>query len=105
MIISSSGQGDLGSNLFNLSCSVEVIKSLVVSPSVRWTKNAVDSSLIDPSLNEIDSTMHENQLNVSFKMLTTSDGGVYSCEGLINITQINQSSFSSKNVTLEFNSK
>ena len=105
MIISSSGQGDLGSNLFNLSCSVEVIKSLVVSPSVRWTKNTVDSSLIDPSLNEIDSTMHGNQLNVSFKMLTTSDSGLYSCGGVINITQINQSSFSSKNVTLEFNSK
>ena len=105
MKISSSGQGDLGSSLFNLSCSVEVIKSLIVHPSVRWTKKAVDSSLIDPSLTEIDTTLYGNQLNVSFKMLTTSDSGLYSCEGVINITQINQSSFSSKNVTLEFNSK
>ena len=79
-----------------LNCTVEVIKRLIVTPTIVWIKDSVNTSLVSDDLNtisvpsvlsNISDTMYS--LSLFFSSLNTSDAGQYRCQATITVNKIN----------------
>ena len=78
-----------------LNCTIEVIDRLIVTPTIIWIKDNVNTSLVTdlnsisvPSvLNNISNTMYS--LSLFFSSLNTSDAGQYRCQATITVNKIN----------------
>ena len=81
---------------YNITCTVEVIDRLIVTPTIVWIKDSVNTSLISDDLNtisvpsvlsNISDTMYF--LSLFFSSLNTSDAGQYMCQTTITVNEIN----------------
>ena len=81
---------------YNITCTVEVIDRLVVTPTIVWIKDSVNTSLVSddvmtisvPSvLSNISDTRYS--LSLFFSSLNTSDAGQYTCQATITLNEIN----------------
>ena len=81
---------------YNITCTVEVIDRLIVTPTIVWIKNSVNTSLVSDYLNtisvpsvlsNISDTMYS--LSLFFSSLNTSDAGHYTCQATITVNEIN----------------
>ena len=72
---------------FTLTCTVTVVKGLVVQPTVEW----VDAGNMIVMSDEDGITVRtvDNALDLMFNPLLTSHGGQYTCRATINIESIN----------------
>ena len=79
-----------------LNCTVEVIDRLIVTPTIVWIKDSVNTSLVSDDLNtisvpsvlsNISDTMYS--LSLFFSSLNTSDAGQYTCQATITVNEIN----------------
>ena len=80
---------------YNITCTVEVIDRLIVTPTIIWIKDSVNTSLVShdqnsisvPSvLSDISDTMYS--LSLFFSSLNTSDAGQYTCQVTITMNEI-----------------
>ena len=105
--ISTEGNFELGS-FYNLTCNVNVIDGLYdVKPMTMWTKETVNTSLIDDSANVIPEEfiiINENTLVISILLLKTSDSGRYTCTSEINIDEINVAVVNSSDTVIQVKS-
>ena len=81
---------------YNITCIVEVIDRLVVTPIVIWIKDSVNTSLVSNDLNIISvpsvlSNISDTRYSLSlfFSSLNTSDAGQYTCKVTIAVNEIN----------------
>ena len=81
---------------YNITCTVEVIDRLIVTPTILWIKDSVNTSLLSDDLNtisvpsvvsNISDTMYS--LSLFFSSLNTSDAGQYTCQATITVNKIN----------------
>ena len=81
---------------YNIACSIEVIDRLIVTPTIVWIKDSVNTSLVSddlkrisvPSvLSNISDTMYS--LSLFFSSLNTFDAGQYTCQATITVNEIN----------------
>ena len=81
---------------YNITCTVEVIDRLIVTPTIVWIKDSVNTSLVSDDLNtisvplvlsNISDTMYS--LSLFFFPLNTSDAGQYRCQATIIVNEIN----------------
>ena len=81
---------------YNITCTVEVIDRLIVTPTIVWIKDSVNTSLLSDDLNtisvpsvlsNISDTMYS--LSLFFSSLNTSDAGQYTCQATITVNEIN----------------
>ena len=81
---------------YNINCTVEVIDRLIVTPTIVWIKDSVNTSLVSDDLNTINvpsvlsnisDTMYS--LSLFFSSLNTSDAGQYTCKVTIAVNEIN----------------
>ena len=81
---------------YNITCTVEVIDRLIVTPTIVWIKDSVNTSLVSddlntisvpPVLSNISDTLYS--LSLFFSSLNTSDAGQYTCQATITVTEIN----------------
>ena len=81
---------------YNITCTVEVIDRLIVTPTIIWIKDSVNISLVSDDLNtisvpsvlsNISDTMYS--LSLFFSSLNTSDAGQYTCQATITVNEIN----------------
>ena len=81
---------------YNIICIVEVIDRLIVTPTIVWIKDSVNTSLVSDDLNtisvpsvlsNISNTMYS--LSLFFSSLNTSDAGQYTCQATITVNEIN----------------
>ena len=81
---------------YNITCTVEVIGRLIVTPTIVWIKDSVNTSLLSDDLNtisvpsvlsNISDTMYS--LSLFFSSLNTSDAGQYTCQAIISVNEIN----------------
>ena len=81
---------------YNITCIVEVIDRLIVTPTIVWIKDSVNTSLVSDDLNtisvpsvlsNISDTMYS--LPLFFSSLNTSDAGQYTCQATITVNEIN----------------
>ena len=81
---------------YNITCTVEVIGRLIVTPTIVWIKDSVNTSLVSDDLNtisvpsvrsNISDTMYS--LSLLFSSLNTSDAGQYTCQATISVNEIN----------------
>ena len=79
-----------------LNCTVVVIDRLIVTPTIAWIKDCVNTSIVSddlktinvPSvLSNISDTMYS--LSLFFSSLNTSDAGQYTCQATITVNEIN----------------
>ena len=79
-----------------LNCTVEVIDRLIVTPTIVWIKDSVNTSLVSDDLNtisvpsvltNISDTLYS--LSLFFSSLNTSDAGQYTCQATITVNEIN----------------
>ena len=79
-----------------LNCTVEVIDRLIVTPTIVWIKDSVNTSFVSDDLNtisvpqvlsNISDTMYSQSL--FFSSLNTSDAGQYTCHATIRVNKIN----------------
>ena len=80
---------------YNITCTVEVIDRLIVIPTIVWTKDSVNTSLVSDDLNtisvpsvlsNISDTLYS--LSLFFSSLNTSDAGQYTCQAAITVNEI-----------------
>ena len=80
---------------YNITCTVEVIDRLIVTPTIVWIKDSVNTSLVSDDLNSISvpsvlsnisNTMYS--LSLFFSSLNTSDAGKYTCQATITVNEI-----------------
>ena len=81
---------------YNITCTVEVIDRLIVTPTIIWIKDSVNTSLVSDDLNTISvPTVLSNisdtlySLSLFFSSLNTSDAGQYTCQATITVNEIN----------------
>ena len=81
---------------YSITCTVEVIDRLIVTPTIVWIKDSVNTSLVSDDLNtisvpsvfsNISGTLYS--LSLFFSSLNTSDAGQYTCQAIITVTEIN----------------
>ena len=81
---------------YNITCTVGVIDRLIVTPTIVWIKDSVNTSLVSDDLNtisvpsvlsNISDTMYS--LSLFFSSLNTSDAGQYTCQATITVYEIN----------------
>ena len=81
---------------YSITCTVEVIDRLIVTPTIIWIKDSVNTSLVSDDLNtisvpsvlsKISGTLYS--LSLFFSSLNTSDAGQYTCQATITVTEIN----------------
>ena len=81
---------------YNITCTVEVIDRLIVTPIIIWIKDSVNTSLVSDDLKSISvpsllinisDTMYS--LSLFFSSLNTSDAGQYTCQATIIVNEIN----------------
>ena len=81
---------------YNITCTVEVNYRLIVTPTIVWIKDSVNTSLVSDDLNTISvlsvlsiisDTMYS--LSLFFSSLNTSDAGQYTCQATITVNEIN----------------
>ena len=81
---------------YNITCTVEVIDRLIVTPTIVWIKDSLNTSLVSDDLNtvgvpsvlsNISDTMYS--LSLFFSSLNTSDAGQYTCRATITVAEIN----------------
>ena len=99
---------------YNINCTVEVIDRLIVTPTIVWIKDSVNTSLVSDDLNtisvpsvlsNISDTMYS--LSLFFSSLNTSDAGQYTCQATITVNEINVTRTNSnvQNLSLQSKSK
>ena len=81
---------------YNIICTVEVIDRLIVTPTIVWIKDSVNTSLVSDDLNTISVPSVLSNISVTlyslslfFSSLNTSDAGQYTCQATITVTEIN----------------
>ena len=78
-----------------LNCTVEVIDRLIVTPTIVWIKDSVNTSLVSDDLNTIVPSVLSNisdtlySLSIFSSSLNTSDAGQYTCQATITVNEIN----------------
>ena len=80
---------------YNITCTVEIVDRLIVTPIIMWIKDSFSKSLSDdlniisvPSvLSNISDTMYS--LSLFYSSLNTSDAGQYTCQAIITVNEIN----------------
>ena len=109
--IMTSGKAEPGEE-YLLNCTVNVIKRLIVTPTIVWIKDNVNTSLVSddlktisvPSvLSNISNTMYS--LSLFFSSLNTSDAGQYTCQATITVNKINVTTANSSIEDLVLQSK
>ena len=93
---------------FELMCNVSVVDRLVVNPEVTWTKYVSSQHTSRPE-DEISvdavrtNTANGLTLSLDFPIVNTSDAGRYTCDAVVNITQIStvRSTERSENLSLK----
>ena len=97
---------------YNITCTVEVIDRLIVTPTIVWIKDSVNTSLVSddlktisvPSLlSNISNTMYS--LSLFFSSLNTSDAGQYTCRVTITVNEINVTVSNTSVLNVELQSK
>ena len=97
---------------YNITCTVEVIDRLIVTPTIVWIKNSVNTSLVSddlytisvPSvLSIISDTMYS--LSLFFSSLNTSNAGQYTCQATITVNEINVTVSTTNSLDLPLQSK
>ena len=97
---------------YNITCTVEVIDRLIVTPTIVWIKDSVNTSLVSDDLNtisvpsvlsNISDTMYS--LSLFFSSLNTSDAGQYTCQAIITVNEINLTVTNSNVFDLSLQSK
>ena len=97
---------------YNITCIVEVIDRLIVTPTIVWIKDSVNTSLVSDDLNaisvpsvlsNISNTMYS--LSLFFSSLNTSDAGQYTCQATITVYEINVTRTNSNVQDLSLQSK
>ena len=97
---------------YNITCTVEVIDRLIVTPTIIWIKECVNTSLVSDDLNtisvpsvlsNISDTMYS--LSLFFSSLNTSDAGQYTCQAIITVNEINVTVINSSVQNLPLQSK
>ena len=97
---------------YNITCTVEVIDRLIVTPTIVWIKDRVNTSLASDDLNTINvplvlsnisDTMYS--LSLFFYSLNTSDAGQYTCQVTITENGINVTITNTKLLDLPLQSK
>ena len=97
---------------YNITCTVEVIDRLIVTPTIVWIKDSVNTSLVSddlktisvPSvLSNISNTMYS--LSLFFYSLNTSDAGQYTCQATITVNEINVTLSNTSVLNVELQSK
>ena len=81
---------------FNITCTVEVIDRLIVTPTIVWIKDSVNTSFVYDDLNTISvpsvlSNISDTiySLSLFFSSLNTSDAGQLTCQATITVNEIN----------------
>ena len=92
---------------YTLNCTANVIDRLIVQPDIQWSKIAVNTSLVEESANDISviPICNGNVVIFSFNTLKISDGGRYTCNAALTITEINVIVIRSSDEMLQFQSK
>ena len=97
---------------YNITCTVEVIDRLIVTPTIVWIKDSVNTSLVSddqktisvPSVrSNISNTMYS--LSLFFSSLNTSDAGQYTCQATITVNKINVTLSNTSVLNVELQSK
>ena len=97
---------------YNITCTVEVIDRLIVTPTIIWIKDSVNTSLLSDDLNtisvpsvlsNISDTMYS--LSLFFSSLNTSNAGQYRCQAIITVNEINVTVINSSVKNLPLQSK
>ena len=97
---------------YNITCIIEVIDRLIVTPTIVWIKESVNTSLVSDDLNtisvpsvlsNISDTMYS--LSLFFSSLNTSDAGQYTCQATITVNEINVTISSTSTQDLQLQSK
>ena len=97
---------------YNITCIVEVIDRLIVTPTIVWIKDSVNTSLVSDDLNtisvpsvlsNISDTMYS--LSLFFSSLNTSDAGQYRCQAIITVNNINVTVSTTNSLDLPLQSK
>ena len=97
---------------YNITCNVEVIDKLIVTPTIVWIKDSVNTSLVSDDLNtisvpsvlsNISDTMYS--LSLFFSSLNTSNAGQYRCQAIITVNEINVTVINSSVQNLPLQSK
>ena len=97
---------------YNITCTVEVIDRLIVTPNIIWIKDNINTSLVSDDLNTISvpsvltnvsDTMYS--LSLFFSSLNTFDAGQYTCQVTITINEINATITNSSVQDLSLQSK
>ena len=81
---------------YNITCTVEVIDRLIVTPTIVWIKDSINISLVSDDLNTIsvpsvltNITDTIYSLSLFFSSLNTSDAGQYTCQATITVNETN----------------
>ena len=92
---------------YTLNCTVNVIDRLIVQPDIQWSKIAVNTSLVEESANDISviPIYNGNVVILTFNTLKISDGGQYTCNAVLMITEINVIVDGSSDEVIQFQSK
>ena len=95
------GSGETGTDVV-LTCQVETVPRLVVTPVVYWFKRH-HINVIDKNITSLSNTTTSN--NITFSMLSmeslqTSDAGIYFCETKISIDLLSKNIVQKENITL-----
>ena len=97
---------------YNITCTVEVIDKLIVTPIIVWIKDSINTSLVSDDVNtisvpsvlsNISDTMYS--LSLFFYSLNTSDAGQYTCQAIITVNEINVTVTNSNILDLSLQSK
>ena len=106
MVSNTSGIPQLGKE-YTLNCIANVIDRLIVQPDIQWSKIAVNTSLVEESANDISviPIYNGNGIILSFNTLKISDGGQYTCNAVLMVTEINVTVYGSSDEVLQFQSK
>ena len=106
MVSNTSGIPQLGKG-YTLNCTVNIIDRLIVQPEIQWSKIAVNTSLVEDSANDISviPIYNGNVVILSFITLKISDGGHYTCNAVLTVTEINVIVDGRSDEVLQFQSK
>ena len=97
---------------YSITCTVEVIDRLIVTPTIVWIKDSVNTSLVSDDLNvisvpsvlsNISDTMYS--LSLFYSSLNISDAGQYTCQAIITVNEINVTVTNSSVHNLSLHSK
>ena len=97
---------------YNITCTVEVIDRLIVTPTIVWIKDSVNTSLVSDDLNTISvpsvlSIISDMMYSLSlfFSSLYTSEAGQYTCQATITLNDINVTVSTTNSLDLPLQSK